>query len=730
MKLFRMLLISFSMILFITNLAEAQHKKLTYEQVFLNKGEKIIGTTPSLIGWYDSENYLQSIVDDSLHQIVKVNASSGESEVLIDFNFIEENLPEDIKLKNNYKISDDYSAMVITTENNLHYYRIDNNEYRQLTFDEDEEVNPNFSPDNNYIAYTKERNLFYYDLAEGKEYQLTTDASDVIYNGYASWVYYEEILGRAGRYKAFWWSPNSKYIVFLRFDDSPVPKFPLYNSRGKHGSLEWEHYPKAGDPLPVVKLGIVSTGSKEISWIDVDSNDDHMVAWSFWSTNSEQLLFQWLNRDHNNLKIYSADPITGVIKEIYDEKQNSWIEFFKDIYCFEDNSGFIIRSDISGWSHLYYYDYDGNLINTITEGDFAVKSISYVDETNREIYFTGSINESTANYLYKIKIAGTELVRLTKDEGSHSPNISPNAKYFYDSFNSISQPAVINLYNSDGSFLREIGNSKFNTFEEYALPKTELFRIPSGDGFDLPIRWILPNDFDESRKYPVLFKVYGGPGSQSVRNSFPRLPDLYYAQEGIIIISVDHRGSGHFGKNGMSLMHRNLGKWEMHDYITAVNWLKEKSFVDSTKIGITGGSYGGYVTCLALTKGSNYFTHGLADFSVTDWHLYDNVYTERYMDTPEENPEGYEAGSVLNYVDNYKGLLRITHGTLDDNVHMQNTIQLVDKLTDANKNFELMIYPGQRHGIRGAKRAHAIRETNQFWFKHFLNKDIKGTEKK
>ena len=260
--------------------------------------------------------------------------------------------------------------------------------------------------------------------------------------------------------------------------------------------------------------------------------------------------------------------------------------------------------------------------------------------------------------------------------------------------------------------------------DEYELGKVELFTIPSGDGFDMPAIWILPPDFDAAKKYPVLFRIYGGPASGTVSNSFQRMSGFYLAQNGIIVMAVDHRGSGHFGKKGVALMHRNLGKWEMNDYIVAVEWLRENSFVDPERIGITGGSYGGYATCMALTVAADYFTHGIAASSLTDWKLYDTIYTERYMDTPEENPEGYEYGSVMTHAEKYKGTLLITHGTMDDNVHMQNIIQLISKFEDLDKDFELILYPNSRHGVGYSKRNHVTRENLQFWFKHFLGKEL------
>ena len=360
----------------------------------------------------------------------------------------------------------------------------------------------------------------------------------------------------------------------------------------------------------------------------------------------------------------------------------------------------------------------------LTQGEWQVKSVSRVDEKNKTVYFMGLKENSTETHLYRVGLNGKRLKRLTKIAGSHRCMVSPGGDYFIDTYSNIHQPTKIDLCSSDGKIIRNLGDQKLEIMDEYDLGRVELFTIPSGDGYDLPAIWVLPPDFDESKKYPVIFQIYGGPASGMVSNSFGRMSSHYYAQHGIITISVDHRGSGHFGKKGVALMHRNLGKWEMNDLIAAVKWLRTKPYIDPERVGITGGSYGGYTTCMALTYGADYFTHGVAQYSVTDWRLYDTVYTERYMDTPEENPGGYEFGSVLTHADKYKGRLLITHGTMDDNVHMQNTIQLIDKLENLNKDFELMLYPNARHGVGYPKRTHATRENVQFWFNHFLGQEL------
>ncbi len=497
-------------------------------------------------------------------------------------------------------------------------------------------------------------------------------ARSLLYNGWASWVYWEEILGRASQYKAFWWAPNSQMISFLRFDDSPVPKFPLFIPDGVHGKLEWAHYPKAGDPNPNVKLGIAHLKENKVVWVDEDESVDQYTAWPFWTKDSKELLYQVLNRGQDSLQIFAADPSSGENRIVHTEVQPTWVNFFEDIYIFENGSGFILRSDKDGWRHLYYYDMQGNLINKITGGNWAVEEIISVDEVNGTIYFGGSVHYSTEKHLLKINLDGTDLLQLTKTEGTHKTEVSPHGSYFYSSYSNINNPAKLELFNSAGKPVRLIADRRTELFDEYDLGTSEMLTIPTKDGYELPAMWVLPPGFDKSKKYPVIFSVYGGPEYQDVSNFFSAyLNRFFIAQSGIIYFEVDHRGSKHFGKEGVSQMFRNLGKWEMHDYIEAVKWLRKLPFVDEKRIGIEGGSYGGYMAALGLTYGADYFSHGIAEYAGTDWLLYDNVYTERYMDKPDENPEGYEFGSVMTHADKYKGKLLITHGMLDDNVHVQ-----------------------------------------------------------
>jgi len=703
---------------------KANLKKISYEQAFQQGKPLLLKPMATIKGWLDDEHYLVEPVGDKKRppKLYKVEAKTGKKTIFLDFAALQEKFPKGLQASRYAAVTKDFHSFLYLFKNDLYFFSVKHGKLKRLTATLSPEKNPRFSPDGKLVAFTRDHNLYALNIDKRLEYQLTSDGSETIYNGWASWVYYEEILGRRSHYAAFWWSPDSKKIAFLRFDDSPVPTFPLVHSGGVHPQLELERYPKAGDPNPKVKLGLALVEEGKVIWIDIGNKIDSYLAWPFWLPDSSQLAFQWMNRDQDKIKIYAFDLATKKSREIYDESQSTWVDFFKDLYFFKDRSGFLLRSDTDGWSHLYYYDLNGNLKQRLTSGPWSVINIALVDEKSNVVFFQARKNETTESHLWQVKLDGSYLKRITTEPGLHRVLISPKGSYFIDYFTNIHTPLREDLYRRDGTFVRNIDHSRTHWLEKYAIPQKELLFIPCQEGIKLPAYWILPPDFDQNKKYPILFTIYGGPGSMTVTNSYPSLSSLYLAQEGIIIFSIDHRGSGHFGKQGQALMHRCLGHWEMHDLIEAIKWLKAKSFIDKTKIGITGGSYGGYTTCLALTYGADYFSHGYARSSVTDWKLYDTVYTERYMDKPCENKEGYEMASVLTHAPKLKGVLFLSHGDIDDNVHPQNTIQLMDKLIDLQKPFEFKLYPNQRHGFRGKKRTYSNRDYVNFWFKHFLNR--------
>ena len=690
---------------------------------------------PGLIKWINDNHMLFRTFDSEKKPIVvDYNCKTGKSvevaDYMSDMQKLRRILPGDVMTATDQAVSGDYTAVVISRDSDLWYFDGTDTIGRRLTYDEGREVNMRFAPGDRKIAYTKNRDLYVFDLDRNEEIRLTSDATERIYNGWASWVYYEEILGRPSRYAAFWWSPDAQRIAYLHTDDNPVPLYyinALDKSDGLHGRLETTPYPKAGDPNPVVKMGIAEIATTKTTWVKTDESVDQYIAWPSWTPDSRGLMIQVQNRDQNDMRFILADAATGDFKEIYRETSPTWVDFFEDIYVMNDGSGFILRSYRDNkWHNLYYYGWDGSLRSQITKFDWKVTQIVSVNEERGEIYFSATGPGLIDSHLYRASLDGSGLQQITSGEGYHTASVSPGGSWFIDSWSSIADPGGIDLIDRKGKTVRNLYRQETFTFDPEKNQRSEIVRILTSDGlFELPAMITYPVKFDPSKKYPVIFTVYGGPDMGDVRNRWQgNMPD-WYAVNGIVTIDVDHRGSGEFGRRGLDYMYRSLGKWEISDYSDAVKWLRKQSWVDSTRMGITGGSYGGYVTCLALTRGADYWTHGIADYSVTDWRLYDNVYTEKYMDTPDDNPDGYRDGSVITWAENLKGKLLIRHGDLDDNVHFQNVIWLVSALQDLNRPFEMMIYPGGRHGWGGPKRVFMTGEGHSFWLKNFFGEDLR-----
>lgn len=592
------------------------------------------------------------------------------------------------------------------------------------------ERNATFSPDSQYVAYSKDNNLYTYHIKNKIETQLTTDGTKTILNGFATWLYWEEIFGRTTAFRAFWWSPDSKKLAYMRFDETKTPMFPIYSSEGLHGFIEETRYPKAGDINPSAKLAFVDPEGMSTTWASFEDTADQYFGWPKWMPDGSGLMVQWINRGNDQLKIYNVSPKDGSKKSIYEENQRSWInidEADERLTILDGGKEMVIISDKTGWKQLSLFSIDGKFKNNITNGNFTVKEVLGIDQKNKVVYIHARKENSARFDLYRVNLDGKNYKRLTFGDFNHRRiELSPDFKYFSTTYSNLNTPAAVAILDNNGILIREIGSAKGADMDNYSINKPELLRVKSADEkFDLPMTIIYPENMQMGKKYPVIVNIYGGPDAGTVYDQWAwSARSQWLSREGIIQVALDHRASGHFGKEGVSYMHRQLGYWEIEDYKLMVKSLIDKGIADPKKICITGFSYGGYMSCLALTKASDVFTHGMAGGSVTSWELYDSAYTERFMDTPKENADGYKNTSVLNYVDNYKGKLLIVHGTMDDNVHLQNSVQLIDKLQEKKKDFEMMFYPGGRHGWGGPKGMHFDNLKTQFIYKHLLEKPV------
>lgn len=589
-----------------------------------------------------------------------------------------------------------------------------------------EEKLPLTSPDGKWVAFLRHNDLYAKELATGKELRYTQDGSETILNGYASWVYYEEILKRNSEYRAFWWSPDSKSIAFYRFDDSRVPVFPLYGASGQHGYTEKAHYPKAGDPNPGVKIGIASVVSAAVEWADFDEQADQYFGKPFWRPDGSGLVVQWMPRRQNNLKLFNVSPETGKVTELYSEKQETWVDWIDRFYWIKD--GFLMVRDFEGWEQVYYHNADGKLKRKLTEGKNWQVKLERIDEKAGLLYFSSNAELSTRTDLYRVGLNGKGQRRLTFGPYSHDKVfLSPDGKNLITQYSNVSTPPQIALLNISSGKISQLADAKGKSFDQSAFKKQEIIWLQTKEGFRLPAKITWPVKLEEGRKYPLTIRVYGGPKHQIVSDNWPSAVITEPEDNEQIRVVFEHRGSGNCGKEGLNYLYKNLGKWEMEDYISWIKRLREYPNIDTAKILISGGSYGGYLTALALTYGAEYFRYGIADYPVTDWRLYDSHYTERYMGLPKDNPQGYQFGSVLSHLDKYQrhgpAMLLIQHGLMDDNVHIQHTYQLIDLLQRKNKPFELMVYPTERHGWKGPKVPFTVSRRDYFEERYLFKKD-------
>ncbi|MBO4456018.1 MAG: DPP IV N-terminal domain-containing protein [Bacteroidales bacterium] len=588
-----------------------------------------------------------------------------------------------------------------------------------------EELNVTPSPDSTWVAFTRGNDLWVRHISTESELQCTGDGSELILNGYASWVYYEEIFGRPSKYRAFWWSPDSRNIVFYRFDNGKVPMFPIYSPFGQDGSLSLTRYPKAGEPNPPVQIGIADAYTGDVTWVDFSSEPEYYYGTPFWDATGTEFFVSRMPRRQNLLEVFAVNASTAAIRPVYSESYPTWVTWIEGM-LFTDKGLFMARNFETGWEQIYFLGYDGSL-KRLTDGrNWDVRLLKY-DKKKGNLWFTAKRDSRIHSTLYRLDKKGRIYTLTDPEYNVATAEISDDFKTFKAMLSNARTP----WQNIEGNALKVKSFPAMpESTEERPIP--EIVQIEN-DGYDLYGLMSTPRGFDPGKKYPVVMQLYGGPGTPYVRDSWKNrdAQDVWCWENGIIYIVVDPRSSGENGRAGMDEAFGRMTVPELGDYIAWAKWLQSLPYVDGSRIGVEGFSFGGTTTSMLVLRYPEYFCCGVAGGGVYDWKLYDSHYTERFMDTPQDNPEGYKEATVLSWVDGcalkerqglHNGMpaLKLTHGTGDDNVHFQNTLQLIDALQKAGIQFELMIYPDGMHGYRGYQHMHDKANDALFWSRHLL----------
>ncbi len=691
---------------------QAQKRPITLEEIYHPDKQVSLGRgRPIGLRWFkDGDHYLER-VSNGTSPLVRVHAETGEKKPLFESEKLRQAFlrsgvkPEQVPKSLdglNYILSPDEQGVLFYHEDDLYYFHFSLGNVTRLTSTVGEEEVAELSPDASRVAFVRGNNLYAAETKNGKERRLTADGTPEVLNGLLDWVYQEEVYGR-GNFRAFWWSPDSTMLAFLQLDESRVPVFAIPHEAEIQRTVEQTRYPRPGEPNPGVKLGIVKVSGGPVSWVDTGryKPDDMLIVRVSWTPDSKAVIFQVQNREQTWLDLIRHDVSTGRVRSLLREESKAWVDILGQPVWLEDGS-FLWRSDRTGWTHLYHCNADGKVIRPVTSGDWRVGRFYGVDPKGEFAYFAANKDSFPDTQIYRVAIKSGEVHRITGQRGSHSADFNPVYSRFIDTWNDVQTPTAVYLVSArDGKVLRTISEPNSKNLEPFEFSKPEFLQIKTKDGFPLEAMMIRPHKFDPKRRYPVFMPVYGGPLSPTIRNGWGSRTYLWHqflAQNGILVLAVDSRSAGGKGAQFAWPAHRNLGELELRDLEEVVDWLKGQTHADTDRIAISGWSFGGYLTCFALTH-SKSFKLGLAGGPVTDWRLYDSIYTERYMGLPENNREGYDRSSVLKAAANLHGRLLLMHGLIDDNVHVQNSVQLVFELQKAGKQFDLMFYPDSRHGV-------------------------------
>lgn len=709
---------------------QAQNKKpITLDDIY-SKGTFQMAGVSGFTSLNDSRYYCNM---DNDANILRYEFSTGK---LIDTIVKHSDLIYDngILAFNNFEFSADENKILFTsnteslyrhsTQSNFFVYDIKKKQiFQPVTY---KVMNVTFSPDGNKVAYVRDNNLFYYDLIQKKEETITTDGKvNNIINGATDWVYEEEFA----IWKGFTWSPNSDKIAFYRFNESNVKEFEMTMFGKLYPNTTKFKYPKAGEENSVINILVYDLRTELNAEMEIGKETDIYIPRMQFTKDNNTLAIQRLNRLQNKLEILLANTSTGKSSVIYTEENKFYVDITDNLTFLCDNKTFIITSERNGFNHLYQFDLKGKLVKQITSGNFDVDGFYGIDEKNKTIFYSSpefmegkiSKNLSAERFVYSIGLNGKNKKNLTPKHGWNSPTFNSSLSYFLNTYSNINTPPIYTINSAAGSSLRVLENNEKlnNKMANYIVSKAQFMNIKNGAGDDLNAFVIKPENFDSTIKYPVIMYAYNGPGHQLAVDRWMGSNYYYYqvlANKGYIIFCADGRGTGFKGEAFKKCTYLNLGKLEIEDQIFLAKSLGKLSYVDATRIGFWGWSFGGYMASLAISKGADVFKSTIAVAPVTNWRFYDNIYTERYMRTPQENGNNYDDNSPINHVSKIKGNYLIIHGTADDNVHFQNTVEMLDAMIKKNVNYDSEFYPNKNHGISGGKtRYHLYNKMLNFW---------------
>jgi dipeptidyl-peptidase-4 len=595
---------------------------------------------------------------------------------------------------------------------------------RRLTSTPAEEELARFSPDGRRIAFVRDNDIYILDLASDKEMRITSDGSPVRYNGKLDWVYAEEISERSAL--GYAWSPDSRAIAYITLDESKVRTFPQVNLLLPEPTVEEQRYPRPGDPNPAATLTVANVADSSglvnrqtLRW--ATPNAEYLPRFG-WLPERQGVWFELLNRAQTRLELVRLDTATGMATTLVVDEDPAWVNLNDDLRFFKDGS-FLWSSERSGYRHLYLYSASGRSLRQLTGGDWEVTGVEEADGEGGWVYYMSTQAGPLGRNLYRVRVdVKGPSERITQGPGTHRANVAPGGRYVVDSHSDLMRPAVMSLLDSRGRLVRVLARNDHPPLEGYGTRKPEIVEVAGPGGYTLYGSLLKPIEFDPAERYPVIVYVYGGPGAQTVQEvwgSRYALVGQVLAGKGFVVFSLDGRGTPARGRDFERTLLRRMGKNELEDQLAGVEWLKKQPYVDGQRIGIWGGSYGGFMTCYAMTNAPDVFRAGVAIASVTDWRLYDSVYTERYLKLPAENAEGYRDSSPVNQADKLKGALLLMHGTTDDNVHWHNTLIFADRLVRAGKEYELQLYTGATHrSYRNDQRLDEYARLVEFFERH------------